>query len=106
PYEAMETIVLMCGKRYLNSQVVRGFLACNAMFPVGSYVRLADGRVARSIAANPEDYMRPLVAIIFDKDGRRLPECERLNLLEHKNLSVTQAISAKDLQIEDLFLGF
>lgn len=106
PYEAMETIVLMCGKRLLNSQVVRGLLACNAMFPVGSYVRLADGRVARTIAANPEDYMRPLVAIIFNNAGQRLPECERLNLLEHKNISVTQALSPKDLQIDDVFIGF
>ncbi len=108
PYEAVEAVVLMCGKRELNAKVVRSFLACNAMFPVASFVRLSDGRVGRVVASNPEDYMKPVVAVIADAENRFLPAPERVDLLADDGLSVKEALGPADMPfpVQDAMIGF
>ncbi|MBN2712521.1 MAG: hypothetical protein JXR97_08850 [Planctomycetes bacterium] len=107
PYEAMEQLVLMCGKRLLNPNIIKAFLKCNSMFPVGSFVRLSDGSGARVVAANPEDYMRPMLSLLTDTDNNSLTEPERLDLLENKDITVTQAIYRNDMAIpDDPMIGF
>lgn len=107
PYEAMEQLVLMCGKRLLNADIVRAFLACNSMFPVGSFVRLSDGRAGRVVAANPENYMKPLISLLVSENGKPMSNPQRLDLLEHEDITVTQALNAGDLSIgDDPMIGF
>jgi HD-GYP domain-containing protein (c-di-GMP phosphodiesterase class II) len=93
PYEAMERLVLLCGERKLDSRIVRAFLRCNSMFPVGSWVELSNQCRGRVVAANDEDYMRPVVSVLFDESGGRLRRPERHNLLDEKPLTITQALS-------------
>ncbi len=103
PYEVMEHLVLMCGKRELNPKVMRAFLTCNSMFPVGSFVRLADGRFGRVVAANPDNYMKPIVALLYDAEKKPLASPERIDMLESSDLTVKEAIDAASLpEIPDL----
>lgn len=107
PYEAMEDLLHMCGKRLINREVVKAFLACNSLVPVGSYAVLSDGSLARVVAANPQDYTRPVVSILVDKDRKRQPPGTRIDLCEQKDLSIRQAVDAEMAQVNgDVLLGF
>ena len=44
-----------------------------SLFPIGSYVYLSDGRIARVIDVNPENPKNPIVQIIGEKDENDEP---------------------------------
>lgn len=106
-YEAMEQVIFMAGKKMLNAEVIKAFLSCVSLFPVGSFVSLSDDNIGRVVAANPEDYMRPVISKLWKKDMSALSETERVNLLEKQELSVTQALTEKAVPLNgDYLIGF
>lgn len=106
-YEAMEQIIFMAGKKMLNANVIRSFLSCVSLFPVGSFVSLSDGHIARVVAANPEDYMRPVVSKIWTREKQALSNIEKIDLLEKKEISVTQALTEDSVPLNgDYLIGF
>ncbi len=108
PYEAMEALLRMCGKRQLNASVVRAFLQCNSLYAIGSFVKLSDGRIGRVVCANPEDYMRPIVNLLWDQSFKPLSDRSRFDLRENPDVSITQALGIKDgIPVEETSLiGF
>lgn len=63
PYYAIEHIIYGVNAGQFDVQAVRALLQTVALFPIGSYIRLADERVGRVIRGNPENYGRPVVEI-------------------------------------------
>ena len=50
----------------LEGSVVRAFLDCMSLFPVGSYVRLSNGGVARVMRSSGSQHTKPLVQRVDD----------------------------------------
>ncbi len=83
PHEAVKTILIRGGLGRYDLAVVRAFLDCVSLFPVGSCVELDDGVPARVVRANPTNHLRPVVVemnargdwrkavIDLSQDGRR-----------------------------------
>lgn len=69
PYKAMETVLREASRNLLDAEVVRNFLNCLALFPIGSHVRLSTGETARVVRANPSAHTLPVV-VLLDEDGR------------------------------------
>jgi hypothetical protein len=44
------------------------------LFPIGSYVILSDGCVARVIRRNGDKFTQPIVKILQDCDGNKVPD--------------------------------
>ncbi|MCH7750717.1 MAG: HD domain-containing protein [Planctomycetes bacterium] len=63
PYYAVEHLIYGVKNGQFDSSVVRALLKTISLFPIGSYLKLADQRVARVIRANLEHYGRPVVEI-------------------------------------------
>jgi HD-GYP domain-containing protein (c-di-GMP phosphodiesterase class II) len=106
PYRAMEMLIRMSGMNLLDSECVRGLLRHVSLFPVGSCARLSTGERVRVVAANPDDYMRPVVSVIANRSGSPV-EPFRINLLQHPQLRLRRPLpveSAKDE--EDPLRGF
>jgi len=61
PYYAVEKLVKDASRGLYDPQVVRGLLQAVSLFPVGSFVQFAGGRVGRVIRSNSHDYTRPVV---------------------------------------------
>jgi hypothetical protein len=62
----------MCGRKF-DTAIARTFLRALGLFPTGSWLQTADGRlgvVRRQVDGEPT---RPQVALISDSAGRRLP---------------------------------
>lgn len=106
PYEAMEQIVLMCGKRLIDSKVVKAFLQCNSMFPVGSWVELSDQSKARVVAADPENYMKPFVSVIYDSNGVKVRYPFKQKLAENNDLKIVKALADGEVEPVSIMEGF
>ncbi|MBI4575692.1 MAG: HD-GYP domain-containing protein [Planctomycetes bacterium] len=97
PYQSMETLLRLVARKQLDARVVRAFLVCNSLFPVGSHVILSDDSVARVTRANPEVHTRPVVAILA-RSGRRLEAPELRDLGAGGDLQIVRATAPEGLE--------
>jgi HD-GYP domain-containing protein (c-di-GMP phosphodiesterase class II) len=102
PYRAVEQILRMSAARKLDARFVRGLLAILSLFPVGSWVRLDTGELARVLSAHPGQYTRPAVAILYTEEGHALPP-RRIDLLREEGISI---LSAEEVRNGDPMAGF
>lgn len=61
PYYAMAKMLEDVKEGLYAAPVVRALLHTISLFPIGSYVEMSDGRVAKTIRANGPSYDRPIV---------------------------------------------
>lgn len=73
PYAAMECVVKLARRKDLDPSIVRALLKVLTLFPIGSYVALSDGRIARVIRRNGDNYTSPIVQVVEDADGNPVP---------------------------------
>jgi HD-GYP domain-containing protein (c-di-GMP phosphodiesterase class II) len=94
PYAAMECLVRMAKSRDVDPEVVRALLKVMSLFPIGSYVTLSDGSVARVIRRNPENYSSPIVQLVQDSGGNAVPaDAESaISDLAASSISIIQAL--------------
>jgi hypothetical protein len=92
PSRAMEQVILQTPQVY-DADLVRSFLIAMGYYPLGSFVRLATGEIARVVATNGEEVKKPVVKVILDANGRVPQKATLVNLLKNPRLSVSHAVS-------------
>ncbi len=70
PYAAMECVVKLARNKTLDPDVVRALLKVLTLFPIGSFVALSDGQIARVIRRNGDRYTTPVIQLIQDVRGQ------------------------------------
>ena len=100
PYRAMEQILKMVSSRLLDPEVVRAFLQVQSLFPVGSWVRLNKGHVARVVSAVDDDYTRPRVSVVLDPEGKRLTSPLFIDLSQCEDVKIAEAIDASEVPLD------
>lgn len=96
PYYAMLELLELARAGQLDADAIKALLKAVSMFPIGSYVQLSDGRTARIIGSNPEDYSRPLIEVpAGGEDG----DTEEVDLSVQKGLSIVRPALAPDLKL-------
>lgn len=88
PYVAMEELLRSTSTLWFWKPAVRALLQATGLFPVGSFLKLSDGRGARVVAANPTRVDRPTVQPV-DMTGKDVggmvdlaaPECAELTIV-------------------------
>ena len=94
PREAMGETVLSAEHGKLDKRWVEKFLSLS-FYPVGSYVQLSSGELARVVAAATGDHRhaaRPVVQLLTDTDGHRLWQSEFLNLAACPDRYIVRAV--------------
>jgi HD-GYP domain-containing protein (c-di-GMP phosphodiesterase class II) len=86
PYQAIETILQASRAGEFDSPSVRALLHTVSLFPVGSAVRLSDGRAARVLRANDGLFARPVVEAI-DLSGQH-HDVEIIDLAKNPELTI------------------
>jgi len=66
PHTAVREVVALAAKKKLDAKVLRGLLKAVTLFPIGSFVRLSDGVLARVVRAGAGDPARPVVALFAE----------------------------------------
>ena len=69
PYAAMECLIHLAKSRDVDPEAVRALLKLMTLFPIGSYVTLDDGSVARVLRRNGDRYSTPIVQVVQDRGG-------------------------------------
>lgn len=64
PYDALEQIILLGAKDKFDKRVVRALVEVTGLYPVGGFVRLSTGEVARVVGTNPDRIDRPEVRVV------------------------------------------
>lgn len=88
PYAAMEGLIRLARTKDLDPEVVRNFLKLMTLFPIGSYVTLDDGSVARVLRKNGENYTLPIVQIVEDANGDPVPADRPESIVDLANAAV------------------
>lgn len=84
-YEALVCLLKQAEQNQVESEVIRSLLGALSLFPIGSHVELSDGRCARVVRANRNDFTRPLVAVDGGDQNHDLLD------LSNSDVGVTQA---------------
>jgi HD-GYP domain-containing protein (c-di-GMP phosphodiesterase class II) len=92
PSRAMEQVILQTPQVY-DPNLVRSFLIAMGYYPLGSFVRLGSGEIARVVATNGEEVKKPVVKVILDANGRVPQKAVLVNLQKNPRLSVSHAVS-------------
>ena len=71
-HDAMRLVSGMANKKF-DTAIVRSFLRALGLFPTGSWVQIADGRLGVVRLQTTDEPARPQVALLCDSAGRRLP---------------------------------
>ena len=110
PYAAMECVVKLAKTKTLDPDVVRALLKVLTLFPIGSFVALSDGQIARVIRRNGDNYTNPIVQRIQDERGDLIdPFDDDATIdLADSPLSIVQALpspgSRESMLTEDILL--
>jgi HD-GYP domain-containing protein (c-di-GMP phosphodiesterase class II) len=90
PYFIMKKLLQGVAEGLFEADVLRGLLRTISLFPVGSFVRLSDGRQARVIRANDDSYDRPVVELATS--GPPQGNANVVDLLQESKLKIVQTI--------------
>lgn len=71
-HDAMRLVNRMSGRKF-DTAIVRSFMRALGLFPTGSWLQIADGRLGVVRCQAEGEPTRPHVALLSDSAGRRLP---------------------------------
>jgi HD-GYP domain-containing protein (c-di-GMP phosphodiesterase class II) len=86
PYHAMEKMLFATRQGLFDPGAVRALLHAVGLFPIGSAVRLNDGRVARITRSNRDAFERPVVELIQLTGS--IPQIKTLDLRDVPELMI------------------
>jgi HD-GYP domain-containing protein (c-di-GMP phosphodiesterase class II) len=69
---------------HFDPDLLNEFIESLGVYPIGSVVRLNDGRLALVVDQNSEDYTRPRIWTFYDTGVRKVIKPEDINLLESR----------------------
>ena len=81
PYHALEIIIAGSGNEF-NEDIVKIFRQCLILYPQSSIVTLNTGEVGTVIAIHQNYPSRPLIKILFDRNGNYITNSYICNLLD------------------------
>ena len=90
PFEIVKEIIER-GQGQFNRQLMKVLIDEFSIFPVGLYVQLNTGEIAKVKKANKLAPLRPEVMVVTDVRGRRLAEPKEYNLMREPLLTVVDS---------------
>lgn len=94
PYAALDKVVKMGQMNFLDANLVKSLMRYLSVFPIGTFVELASGRVGRVVEANPTDVTKPIVSVLRNERGQPLPmkQILQVDLLKDKNERISKVL--------------
>ncbi len=99
-YDAMRTVLSQARQKF-DPEIIRIFLSNLSIYPLGSLVRLNTGAIALVIGAIPDKPLRPIVKIVFDEFGDRVPkeELRIIDLSETPHIFIAGAVDESEIGV-------
>jgi HD-GYP domain-containing protein (c-di-GMP phosphodiesterase class II) len=89
PHRAIEQILQDTRQGLFDPGASRALLHAVSLFPLGSTVRLQDGRVGRVIRSNRENYARPVIQVVTRTESGQ--QSELIDLSQRPEVEIASA---------------
>lgn len=89
---------LMRMSHQFGDGVLKSLVRGVGLFPVGTYVKLNSGEVARVLEGRQGNPMRPVVKVEFDTQNRNLTKPKVIDLMTTPHLYIFRPLSTEDLR--------
>ncbi|MFH1074503.1 MAG: hypothetical protein V1752_05380 [Candidatus Firestonebacteria bacterium] len=96
PHEVLKMFIRSCDEVFEHS-MVKKMIEELSIYPPGSYVRLNNGRIGIVTRVNKKYPTRPVVEVLFNRDGAYLEKPEYINLLENAMMQISDAVDEDKL---------
>lgn len=101
PYDALKNLL---GQPHLfDIQILKSFVSCMAIYPIGSFVKLNTGQTAKVIGINHGAPFRPEIRIYLDQNGELLKPPIRINLFEPQYIQTYIQTTLESQEAEEIF---
>jgi HD-GYP domain-containing protein (c-di-GMP phosphodiesterase class II) len=91
--------LLKANRKAYDEQVLKAFVYCLALYPLGTHVLLSNGTRGQVVKANPENPRCPVVRILQDQDGINLEEKMMVKISPDENgLTITRTLKADEIK--------
>jgi putative nucleotidyltransferase with HDIG domain len=91
------TVVSRMSDIYFEPRSLAALVSHIAIFPVGSVVMLSSGQVGLVVDVNKDAPTRPVVRILFDTYGKRIPTPHEIDLTRLTTVYVNRVLSENDI---------
>ena len=85
---------------HFNTDIIKVFFNNLSIYPVGTYVKLSSGEIAKIVQLNNNSLLRPVVMIVVDESGKMKKEPVKVNLREKPNLYIRKPVVDENLTQE------
>jgi HD-GYP domain-containing protein (c-di-GMP phosphodiesterase class II) len=94
PYLALRHLLAGAGSDF-DAELTQRFIQCVGIYPLGSVVRLASGRIGVVVEANAEEPLAPVVRVVLDAKTRRFLTPRTLDLAHQSGDSADRILGAE-----------
>lgn len=84
-------------KLFFDQQMIKLLVYRISIFPLGSFVRLNSGDIARVIASNANSPLRPVVLVMLDSREKPLSEYKTLDLSKNNSVYIKEPLMLGDI---------
>ena len=104
PHAALDKVVKMGQMNFLDTALVKNLIRYLSVYPIGTFVELASGRMGRVVAAHGEDSLRPVVSILRNEKGLALPmkQIQQVDLMKEKSERIVKVVDAEAIKFKPL----
>jgi HD-GYP domain-containing protein (c-di-GMP phosphodiesterase class II) len=91
-------LILDNESRTFDSHYIKALLKHISIFPIGTLVRISSGEVGRVIKTNEATPMRPVINVIYDREGRRREQARTVDLSKQLLIHAEHCVDKNDLE--------
>jgi len=83
-------------QRVFSDQMVKALIRSFSLYPFNECVRLSTGEVGKVVDINPENLSRPVVAVLFDREGAEVIDRKTIDLGRESSLYIAEALAGRN----------
>jgi HD-GYP domain-containing protein (c-di-GMP phosphodiesterase class II) len=104
PQMALDKVIKMGQMNFLDAGLVKNLMRYLSVYPIGTFVELASGRMGRVVAAHGEDPTRPIISILRNEKGQPLPmkQILQVDMLKEKAERIVKVVDAEAMKFKPL----
>ncbi|MFH1995731.1 MAG: HD domain-containing phosphohydrolase [Candidatus Omnitrophota bacterium] len=96
-FEAMKSL-MSTGATHLEPRYVEALINVIGLYPVGSWVELNTGEIAKVIEINKKRPLRPTVSIIYDAKGTKFAESRPIDISTHPIVYIKKVLTDGEMR--------
>jgi HD-GYP domain-containing protein (c-di-GMP phosphodiesterase class II) len=96
-YTAIKNILNDNGTHF-DPNILKIFLKCMGIYPIGSYVLLNNNCIGKVVDLNITAPMRPTIEIMLDSSGKKVAKHEKTDLAENNNIFIIKAVDPESIE--------